>query len=299
MKSQRRHELQTNYLADHLGTAAQASKPFAMWVTIAVAAVVVLGIGYGIYASQTHKANSEAWGEYYFNIGTGDAEVFRQVAEDHPNTSAAHWAQQAWADNQLMIGLDQIYTNRKEAEENIQRAIDAYNDVLKSADEEELKNRAAIGLAQAYESIGKLDDATRYYQQVASSGPGPFANMANERLLWIKSGEGKSFYEWFASVRSTPAPPPALPSDLSQPPTMPDLSFPQKQNPLTLPGATEGAASTQPTPGEPASDAAKPGETPSQPAAEPTKAAEPAKSAEPEAAKSPASDESSAEAPKQ
>src|SRR6476661_6924188 len=111
MKSQRRHELQTNYLADHLGTAVQTGRPYAMWAVLAVAALIVLGIGYGIYASQMHKANAAAWGDYYFNTRAGDPEVFRQVAEDHPRTMAAHWAMQAWADSQLMIGLDQAYSN--------------------------------------------------------------------------------------------------------------------------------------------------------------------------------------------
>lgn len=265
MKSQRRHELQTNYLADHLGTAVETSKPYAMWVSLAIAAVVVVAIGYGIYASQTAKAASQAWGEYYFNIGTSDPEVLQQIAEDHPGTAASNWALQAWADNQLLVGLDQIYNDRKQAEETIQGAIEAYQGILKSTYEPELKTRAAIGLAQAYESLGKLDDASRYYQQVIGTSQDGFAGMAAQRLAWIKSGEGKSFYDWFASVRSTPAAPPAFPSDLSKPPQTPDISFPQKQNPLTLPGA-------EPTPPTPQSEAA-PGDA--APAATPPATAKP------------------------
>ena len=251
MKSERRHELQTNYLADHLGTAVQTSRPYAMWVAIGIAAVVVLAIAYGIYTTQSAKANAEAWGDYYFNMGAGDAEVFQQVAEDHPNTAAANWAMQAWADNQLLLGLDQIYTNRKQAETTLEGAIDAYEGIIKSARETELKNRASIGLAQSYEALGKLDEATRYYQQVTSSSQDGFAGLAAQRLAWIKSGEGKSFYDWFASVRSTPEAPPALPGDLSRPPQSPDINFPQKQNPLTLPGTAElptsGGSSTTPS----------------------------------------------------
>ena len=247
MKSQRRHELQTNYLADHLGTAVQTGKPYAMWVTIGLVAAIVLALGYGIYASQAAKANARAWGDYYFNIGAGDAEVFQQVAEDHPGTAASQWAMQAWADNQLLLGLEQLYTNRKQGESSIQSAIEAYEGILKSSYEIELKSRAAMGLAQAYESLGKLDEATRYYQQVASSSLDGFARLATQRIAWIKSGEGKSFYDWFASVRSNPAPPPALPSDLSRPPQMPDMTFPDKQNPLTLPGAVAPPASETPS----------------------------------------------------
>lgn len=237
MKSERRHELQTNYLASHLGTAVETGRPYGVYIAAGVAAVALLAIAYGIYATQAAKANALAWGDYYFNIGTGNAEVFQQVAQDHPRTPAAKWAMQAWADNQLMQGLNEIYSNRKKAEITIEGAIDAYQEVLQSSYEPELKNRAAMGLAQAYEAIGKLDEATRYYQQVAGGDQDGLAAMAAQRSAWIKSGEAKTFYDWFASVRSTPAPPPVIPGDLSQPPTVPDMPFPQKQNPLTLPNA--------------------------------------------------------------
>jgi hypothetical protein len=249
MKSERRHELQTNYLADHLGSAVATSKPYAKYVASAIAILIVAAIGYGLYATQTAKANAAAWGAYYFNIGSGDAEVFQQVAQDHSGTAAANWAKQAWADSQLLQGLDQLYTNRQSAEETITGAID----------------RAAMGLAQAYEAIGKLEDATRYYKQVASSNQSAYAAMANNRLAWIASGDGKAFYEWFASVRSTPTPPPAIPGNLSQPPSTPDISFPP------LPGAqagpvelkTDGSAPATPPPPVPESTT-----SPAEPAAE-------------------------------
>ena len=288
MKSQRRHELQTNYLADHLGTAVQTGRPYAMWVAIAIGAAIVLAIAYGVYATQTAKANAEAWGDYYFNLGAGDAEAFQQVAEDHPNTVAADWAMQTWADNQSLLGLDQLYTNRQQAEATLQSAIEAYEGVLKDSRESELKSRAAMGLAQAYEALGKLDEATRYYQQVTASSQDGFATLAAQRLAWIKSGEGKSFYDWFASVRSTPEPPPALPGDLSRPPQSPDISFPQKQNPLTLPGSGDLPPSGQSptTPLNPPADGSLPNatgvESPSATSTDPA----PSAASEPQAAES-------------
>jgi len=226
MKSDRRHELQTNYLADQLGTAASTGKPYATWLVGGLIAAAVLALAYGLYSSQVANSNSQAWGDYYFNIGSGDAEVFQQVAKDHPQTSAASWSEQAWADNQLMVGLDQIYNNRSEAEKSIQAAIGAYEKILSTAYEPELQNRAAMGLGQALESIGKLDEAARHYKQVAGSGASAFATMAANRLAWISSGDGKAFYEWFATVRKAPAEPPAFPSDLSKPPTTPGIAFP-------------------------------------------------------------------------
>ncbi|MCC6512299.1 MAG: hypothetical protein IT423_24590 [Pirellulaceae bacterium] len=258
MKSERRHELQTNYLADHLGTAVQSSKPYAVYAIAGVAAVAIAAIGYGIYSTQAAKASSAAWGDYYFNIGSGDAEVFQQVSQDHPGTAAANWSKQAWADNQLRQGLDTLYTNRKTAEESINSAIDAYQEVLKNSYEPDLKNRAAIGLAQAYESIGKLDEATRYYKQVASGSQDGFGTMANSRLAWLSSGDGKAFYDWFATVKPTPAAPPAMQGDLSTPPTSPDLVFPNKE-PSAMAPLPNAPATTETTPAPGTAETTTPG----------------------------------------
>ncbi len=237
MKSERRHELQTNYLADHLGTAVESSRPFAIWVVIGIAAAVVVAVGYGLYSAQAARASASAWGDYYFNIGTGDAEAFQQIGKDHPQTTAAQWGLQSWADNQLMVGLDQLYTNRKEAEASIEQAIEGYQQIIKQTYEPELSMRASLGLGQAYEALGKLDDAVKAYEGVAGGGSIGFARMAAQRIKFIKSGEGKAFYDWFATVRSKPATPPNIPTDLSKPPTEPNISFP---DPASQPSAPVG-----------------------------------------------------------
>lgn len=253
MKSERRHELQTNYLADHLGTAVSTGKPYATYVIGGLVVALFAALAYGIYASQVAKASAAAWGDYYFNIGTGDAEIFQQVAQDHPGTAAALWSKQAWADNKLLTGLDSLYTDRKVAEESIGKSIDAYEEVLSKSFEPDLKTRAAMGLAQANESLGKLEDATKYYKQVAAGSQDGFASMANSRLAWIASGEGKSFYEWFATVKSTPVAKPNIPSDLSKPPTTPDIKFsempkaPEGQAPPTTPPPADIPTAPQPT----------------------------------------------------
>ncbi len=298
MKSERRHELQTNYLADHLGSAVASGKPYATYVIGGIVVALFAALAYGIYSSQVAKAGAAAWGDYYFNIGSGDAEIFQQVAQDHSGTVAAHWAKQAWADNKLLEGLDQLYTDRKAAEGTITKAIEAYEDVLSKSYEADLKNRAAMGLAQAYESIGKLDDATKYYKQVAAGSQDGFATMANSRLAWIGSGEGKSFYEWFASVKSTPAAQPNIPSDLSKPPTTPDINF------SDMPAIPASAAptGTPPVGAPPVAPPTTPPTTPSvEPPATPASAtpapATPAPAEVPPAAPAPATPAPAAPAP--
>lgn len=297
MKSERRHELQTNYLADHLGTAVSTSKPYASYVIGGAIVALFAALAYGFYSSQVAKAGSAAWGDYYFNIGSGDAEIFQQVAQDHSGTTAALWSKQAWADNKLLEGLDLIYVERAAAEDAVNKAIDAYQEVLNKTYESDLKNRAAMGLAQAYETIGKLDDATKYYKQVAASSQDGFAAMANSRLAWIASGEGKSFYDWFATVKSTPATKPNIPTDLSRPPVVPDISFkdmPQAPEGKAAPAGEPAAFPTAPATPSAATPTAPAETTPAPAAAAPAVPAEPAKTDPPAV---PAADPKSEAAP--
>ena len=269
MKSERRHELQTNYLADHLGSAVTTGRPYASYVIGGIVVALLAALAYGFYSAQTAKASAAAWGDYYFNIGSGDAEIFQQVAQDHAGTTAALWSKQAWADNKLLQGLDLIYIDRPAALDAIDKGIESYQDVLNRAYEPDLKNRAAMGLAQCYETIGKLDDATKYYKQVASGSQDGFANMANNRLAWITSGEGKSFYEWFATVKtSLPSVKPNIPADLSKPPTAPDIKFTE---PPAMPVAPEAKSTpTEPPAGLPAAPATPAATEPATPTPTPT-----------------------------
>lgn len=238
MKSERRHELQTNVLANQLGTAIESSRPIAPLVLGGLAVVVVAAIGFGVYNSYAQKANSEAWTEYYLNIGSGDAEAFNTVVDQFPSSSAAPWARQMMGDNQLLRGTEALYRSRAEGEQLIEEAIDSYKAVIEATNEPELRSKASIGLAQAYESLGKIDEALKFYGDVEKSGSQPtLVQMAAERSAWLRTDSSKKFYEWFATLKTTPDLPPALPSSLSTPPATPDITFPDLKTPETKPAS--------------------------------------------------------------
>ena len=229
MKSERRHELETNALAERLGSVIETGKPIGGLVLGGLALILVAALGYGAYSSWTHKANSDAWTEYYLMSGEGNGEAFNSVVELYPSSTAAPWARLAMADSQQARGIDSLYTNRATGEQMIGEAISSYKAVLDSTYEEELRYKASIGLAQCYESLGKLDDAIKQYEIVEKSfAPPAVATLARERIDWLKSEASKSFYSWFASLKPAPDAPPAIPSNLSIPPTAPDLNFPNK-----------------------------------------------------------------------
>ncbi|MFO1065351.1 MAG: hypothetical protein U0892_15910 [Pirellulales bacterium] len=96
MKSERRHELQTNYLADHLGTAVEGGKPFGVWIVGGIIGVALAALGYGIYTSFSQKADSQAWSQYYFQLANTDSEAFQSVIDDHPKSQQRHGRRRTW-----------------------------------------------------------------------------------------------------------------------------------------------------------------------------------------------------------
>jgi hypothetical protein len=113
------------------------------------------------------------------------------------------------ADMHLGQGAALLYSDRAEAQKYLDQAKSAYERVA-AADDAMLKTRARLGLAKAYESLCKPDEALKYYDLVAAtekdSAIGKSAAEAAQRL---KSQEKDDFLEWF--VKQTPKRPAPLP----------------------------------------------------------------------------------------
>lgn len=226
MKSERRHELQKNELADRLARGIESTRSFLPAILGGLVIVAIAAIGWGVYSGYSKSQSSAAWTEFYFNLTGGDADSFIDLADEHPGSAAAGWARQFAGDNYLQRGIGSMYSNRAEAKEFLGKAIDAFEEVDQGASNPELRAKALLGLAQAHESLGETDKAASYYQQLAKVATQPgLIREANQRLAFVASDSGKSFYAWFSQLDPKPDAPIQLPSDMLLPPTTPDLQF--------------------------------------------------------------------------
>lgn len=253
MKSERRHELQKNELADRLASGIESTRSLLPVIGIVLGVMLVGAIGWGVYNRYSRGQASAAWTDFYFNLTSGDADSFNDLAADYPQSAAAGWAQQVAGDAFLQRGIASMYRNRTEAKELIGKAITAFESVDQAATNPELRAKALLGLAQAHESLGDVDQAASFYQQLSkvASQPG-LINEANQRLAFVTSDTGKSFYTWFSQLDPKPDAPITLPSELSSPPSTPDLEFGPSDTELNnalgkalgLPAGTAPPAST-------------------------------------------------------
>ncbi|MEM7476417.1 MAG: tetratricopeptide repeat protein [Planctomycetota bacterium] len=227
-----KHDLEKNELAEKLGAGIGAIQPAIPLIIGVIALIIVGGVAYGLYTSNTNSQEAAAWTEYYFSLSGNDglsgsdAETLISVADDYPDSSMSGWARLAAGDKYLQSGVEAMYSNRKQGIESLQKAVSTYEQSLNESKSDELKVKALLGLGRAHESLGELDKAGDYYQQfVSSSAPPQMIASVNERITFLNSEGGKAFYDWFSKLDPKPSAPINLPENMTLPPDSPNLNF--------------------------------------------------------------------------
>ena len=183
MKSERRHELQHNELADWLFKTGVRLKPYQNLIMAAVVAAVVLVAVYAYWSRTSATRASQAWTELTVGVETGNAELLGTVAESYPDTIVAQTAAVVLADSHLAAGCNQRFVSMALAQKELNSAIESYSNILEKSQSPSLLERATFGTARAKETQGDLDAATKYYKDVVKNWPnGAYAAAASQRL---------------------------------------------------------------------------------------------------------------------
>lgn len=227
MKTARRHELQTNTLADWLGESLENAKPYAKMALGIVLAAIVLIAFYLVMSRRSAKEEERGWNRYFAAFDSQEPGDLDDVAKEFIGTPISNWANLALADRKFAEGTNDLFSDRAKANEALAAAVTHYREAGKGTDPL-LQQRATFGLARCYESqTGQLDAARKEYQQVIDRWPdSTFADMAKSRLADIDRNSTKEFYDWFADAR-LPAPPGDEPG------------IPGVKPPVNLDGATD------------------------------------------------------------
>ncbi len=207
MKAQKRHELETNYLADWLGQMLKKTEPYHNTITWALVAVVVLLGIYVAWSRLAHRGEASAWDEFYSALAADNFVELERIAEDHPGTAVAHWGLIVSADARLANACMQVFASKDTASQDLDKAVKAYTTVIEQSREPRLRQRALFGRARAYETLsgtpqgtGDLPKAIADYEQLVESYPdGTYTAIAGAQLKRLKSQDIKVFYDKFAA----------------------------------------------------------------------------------------------------
>lgn len=237
MKTDRRHELQTNVLADWIGKHLQQVQGYSKTILAVILLVIAAAVG-GTFLVQGQSARSQAgWNQFFLAFGERDPEALEIVATANQGTTAGVWARLAEADLKLDEGIRDLYTNRDNAKKNLAEAERNYLAVDMAGTSPLLRERAWFGLGQVYESLAELDKAKQYYGKLVSNSPtSALGKEAKVRSDALSDESMAKWYNWFAN--QTPRPPaipgmlegfglPDDPRELGNISDRPDLSFPE------------------------------------------------------------------------
>jgi tetratricopeptide (TPR) repeat protein len=268
---QLRHEREHNELADWLAERLEVLRPYATQIAVAALLIVVAVLAGVYYFGTGNQVASQEWSDYFAAFNEREPEkALQALYTSKPTSSAGLWAAQTLGDINLAQGSGQMFLDRDQAQEKLEKAIDYYTKATAAANDPNLVARARLGLGKAYEAKCQPEEALKYYKQVAETQKGTAIGEAAEKAARrMENPRTVAMLAWFA--QQTPKKPaplpgeggglPGLPNDL---PDRPDISLPRDPGGLGLgnigTGIPDSPEPTLPQPGTTPAEA-KPAET--------------------------------------
>lgn len=272
MKSEHRHELQRN----DLGQLALRAKP---WFEqhgmqlLAGLVIVLVVVAIGLYVVSQPKADAEGWGRL---SSAQSFDEFGTVADKYADGLAGVWARLRMAELSLEDGVSGMFTNRDLGMEDLKKAQDNFDAVLKSkvSVPDTIQQRALLGLARCQEAMsdGDVDAALATYRKLLDRQGSIYEPFVKQRVKELETGGAKEFYAWFHSQKPKPpdfrkpkdgAPDSSMLPGSSLPGGIPDVSLPPpptKTTPKTEEPTKDEAA--KPDEAKKPDETAKPAEAP-------------------------------------
>lgn len=209
MKSEHRHELQTNDLSKLFVQAGEFLQKNRQPLLIATITIVVLVAAYAVYSSRVGTDSAESWTRL---ASAQSAEAFANVADDFEGTTAGAWARLRESELNLQQGIPLAFTNRPgEINEisELKQAKRGFDKLLNdSSVPAAVRERALMGMARYLETTcdGNTEAAIRAYKQYVSE----FQNssqrpLAEKRIEALETQSAKDFYAWFYKQHPKPA----------------------------------------------------------------------------------------------
>lgn len=209
MKTERRHELQQNTLADWLGRQIVWAEQNVRLIIIGLVGVVI-GAGLIAYWNNSRaERRQEAWSDYLGAMesrdSVGQTKALESIANNASDLPPGQMADILLADMALNQGIDQLKTDRAAAEKKLNEAKKRYSDARNAAGDQNLKDRATLGLARFYETMGLIEEATKEYRTLADSPASLYQVEAERKIDYLSKPATIMFAKWYRKQKLEPA----------------------------------------------------------------------------------------------
>ena len=200
MKTERRHDLETNELARFTAEGIEKVKPYGAQVFGTALVVVGVLILLSLWGTASETKDAAAWTDYAQAFAAEDDDLLslQQVAlsDEHHGTVMQEWAHITWADRQTALASRQYLVDREDANERLNEAAAVYEELERGATSEAVLERARFGLGRIYEMQNRLDEARDKYDSVR----GAYELIARSRSDNLAKPEVQEAFQWLASA---------------------------------------------------------------------------------------------------
>ncbi len=198
MKSEERHQLQTN----ELETAAEKVREFVeehgQNILIGIVAVAVIAGGLLWWMSSSKSESQRGWAEI---MAARSAEDYAAAADKFAGTEVGAWARLKQAESLLATGIQESFTHRSSAVSDLKEAKESFSMLTDgSGIPGEVQERALYGLARTQETISGKDTAAAIetYETLVRQFPqSVYKAEAESRIEQLKKESAQEFYAWF------------------------------------------------------------------------------------------------------
>ena len=196
MKSDRRHDLSENVLAKWLKNTLNKISPYQnhiYWSIIAVLAVICVGT---IWSKVSQSNRGKAWGDYLSAFESQKVDDLEALTQDYKSGEVGVRIRLSAGELLLREGCDLVFTNKPEAQEKLEKALDYFTGAKGiGISDRLLKEQVQFDLAQVYESLAfvrsgqnDLENAKEYYGKLMADFPdGAYFHQANRQMQLLNS----------------------------------------------------------------------------------------------------------------
>ncbi len=167
MKSEHRHQLETNELADWIVRAAEQVRSRWLYIVGGLAILVATYAGVQYFTGASARHLKDAWIDFF---GANNPGQFEAVADRHTGLVVSHYARLRAADLRFDEAKRELLTDYSGASLKLDKVVQSYD---KLADDGEaplaVRRHAALGKALALETQGNLATAKTAYERVANN----------------------------------------------------------------------------------------------------------------------------------
>ncbi|MEM9353957.1 MAG: hypothetical protein AAGA92_13165 [Planctomycetota bacterium] len=206
MKSEHRHELETNELAHWLEVTIERAKPYTGYILAGIAAAVIAVLATSFAGGRSAEKEEQAWEAFALASYSRELDLASlqevAVSDDYAGSDVQEWAYLTWADRQVQLGAQSYLDNRERATELLKLSVSAYESVASLSKDQQLVDRARLGLARVYEMQNQPDRARQEYELVQ----GDFTDVAAAALRRLEDSAAEEDLAWLATS-ALPRPP--------------------------------------------------------------------------------------------